>query len=133
MEKGSIILCLGSMSCYVILCFSSDFQISVQYPYSSETERDFTHYLSSFFLAVDHVNNISTSNNLGFNISYIWNDTKGSEIESLKIFSGRWRAGTDVFIGPGLRTCSFAARMAAAWNLPLISYVSLFEYFPTIW
>ena len=128
MERSWRILCVGlTISTLVVFSFTSDFKISLLYPHSAEAERDFTHYLSSLLLAVESVNNMSVNNNLGFNITYIWNDTEGSGTQSLRIMSERWKDGTDAFIGPGLRTCSFAARMAAAWNIPLLSYVSLFS------
>ena len=56
----------------------------------------------------------------------IWNDTKWSSAVALRAITDQWRLNADAFIGPGNYQgyCKTSARLAAAWNLPIVSYVS---------
>lgn len=59
----------------------------------------------------------------GYRLQFRWLDTYGNEEGSIRALSDQWRDGIVAFIGPGL-TCTTEAKVAAAWNLPMISYVS---------
>ena len=62
------------------------------------------------------------------NLPLIWNDTKWSSSMALRAITDQWREKADAFIGPGNYQgyCNTSARLAAAWNLPMVSYVSRF-------
>lgn len=66
----------------------------------------------------------------GFNVSYVFRDTFGSTNQSLYEMSKLWRDGIVGFIGPSA-VCTDEAMLAAAWNLPILSHVSL-ELFVSI-
>ena len=48
-------------------------------------------------------------------------ETHGSEAESIRATAELWRANVSAFIGPQ-KTCVHEARMAASFNLPMISH-----------
>uniref|UniRef100_A0A1I7X9L4 ANF_receptor domain-containing protein n=1 Tax=Heterorhabditis bacteriophora TaxID=37862 RepID=A0A1I7X9L4_HETBA len=54
-------------------------------------------------------------------LTYIFDNTCGSEMSSTKFFMSHWKRGARVFIGPEMN-CRTEATMAAAQNLPIISY-----------
>jgi guanylate cyclase len=53
----------------------------------------------------------------------IWGDTRGDTLTGVRLLTDQWRKGVVAFFGLE-DSCSVEARVAAAWNLPLISYVS---------
>ena len=53
--------------------------------------------------------------------SYVVGETHGSEAASIRATAELWRAGVTAFVGPQ-RTCAHEARMAASFNLPMISH-----------
>jgi guanylate cyclase, other len=54
-------------------------------------------------------------------LTYMFNNTCGDELKSTEYFMEHWRRGAKVFIGPEVH-CRTEALMAAAQNLPIISY-----------
>ncbi|PFX31871.1 Atrial natriuretic peptide receptor 1 [Stylophora pistillata] len=92
------------------------------YPYSSCEQLITTDnpFASAFLVAIETINNSSTFN---FTISYRLNDTRCSELVAIEAMTEHKNRGVQVFIGPGNETyCATSARVAAAWNLPIISY-----------
>lgn len=79
-------------------------------------------YASALMLAVEAVNNDS-SLLPGHQITFVWNDTQCNEEISLKAMLYLLEKGVQAFIGPGC-TCETQAKLAAAANTPMISYVS---------
>lgn len=82
-------------------------------------------FASAFLVAAETINN---SSSLNFNMSVAWNDTRCSELVGIEAMTQQWRGVHRVhaFIGPGNESfCATSARLAAAWNLPMISYVSI--------
>jgi len=57
-------------------------------------------------------------------------DSKGNSAESIRHMTEHYFSGTLAFIGPE-NTCTFEARVATAWNLPMIGFVSLGACFIT--
>lgn len=57
----------------------------------------------------------------------IWGDTRGDTLTAVKLLTDQWKQGVVAFFGLE-DSCSVEARVAAAWNLPLISYVSNYHY-----
>ena len=56
-------------------------------------------------------------------LEFIWGDTMANTLVSTKLLTDQWRRGAVAFIGLE-DSCSVEATVAAAWNLPMISYVS---------
>lgn len=82
------------------------------------------YYASAMSIAVDEVNK---ERNLlpGNNISFIWNDTDcWDENKTIRaLMYQMYEAKVSAIIGPGCN-CNTSARNAAAFNVPMISYVS---------
>ena len=55
-------------------------------------------------------------------------NTGGNELGSIRLLTNQWAEGVVAFFGPD-QTCSTEARIATAWNLPMISYVSVIYSF----
>ena len=78
----------------------------------------------AFFIGLDDVNNNNTllkDNQL----EYVFNDTKMSPLHAIKIMTDNYWNGTIAFIGPDV-SCMCESTVAAAWNIPMIGYVSSF-------
>ncbi|XP_078611420.1 receptor-type guanylate cyclase Gyc76C-like [Branchiostoma floridae x Branchiostoma japonicum] len=72
-------------------------------------------------LAVDDVNrNPALLPNT--TLEFVWNNTEGYEDGSIRALTEQWRDGVVAFFGPG-ETCTTEARIAASWNVPMISYM----------
>lgn len=56
-------------------------------------------------------------------LQFMWADTKGQTSKGIRELTEQWKQGAVAFIGPE-DSCDVEARVAAAWNLPMISYVS---------
>ncbi|XP_068673854.1 atrial natriuretic peptide receptor 2-like isoform X2 [Montipora foliosa] len=98
-------------------------RIVLLYPFSSCDQLITTElpFASAFLVAVDTINNNSMGFN--FNLSIDWNDTRCSELVGIKAMSEQWKRGVQAFIGPGNQSyCATSARIAASWNIPMISY-----------
>ena len=82
------------------------------------------YYASAISIAVDEINK---QDNLlpGDSISFIWNNTKCEENKTIRaLIYQMYEAKVSAIIGPGC-TCNTSARNAAAFNVPMISYVSI--------
>ncbi|KJH52071.1 ligand-binding protein, receptor family [Dictyocaulus viviparus] len=87
-------------------CFSTDFDGSM--------------ISGALQVAVDEIN--SDPNLLpNHKLTYIFDNTCGKEKKSTQYFMDHWKMGARVFIGPEMN-CRTEATMAAAQNLPIISY-----------
>lgn len=76
----------------------------------------------AIFYAVEEVNNV-TLREKGHNLIVDVAETYGEEITSVRKTAELWKKNISVYIGPQ-ETCEHEALMAAAFNLPMISYVS---------
>lgn len=56
-------------------------------------------------------------------LEFIWSDTNADKLMSIRRLTEQWEDKAVGFFGPE-DTCTVEARVAAAWNLPMISYVS---------
>lgn len=60
---------------------------------------------------------------MGYHVDYMTVDNKADTSASLRGLTDLYFNGTIAFIGPE-DTCAIEARLAAAWNLPMIAFVS---------
>ena len=74
--------------------------------------------------AVNVINNHSPNLLKGHTLKYIKADTYADTLHGTKMLTEQWKAGAIAFIGPE-DSCDVEARVAAAWNLPMLSYVSI--------
>lgn len=80
-------------------------------------------YISAMVLAVQAIANDSSLLN-GHSVTFIWNDTQCKDEFSVKALLDQMSKGVEVFIGPAC-TCETTAKVASAFNIPVISYVSM--------
>jgi guanylate cyclase len=73
--------------------------------------------------AVDLINN-DTNLLPNHHVNLIWGDTTGNTIVGTKLLLEQWKQTAVAFFGLE-DSCSVEARVAAAVNLPMISYVSI--------
>ena len=59
-------------------------------------------------------------------LELVWGDMKAERILSVNLLTEMWRNGAVAFIGPE-DSCDTEALLASAWNLPMISYVSIYS------
>lgn len=79
-------------------------------------------YASAMSIAVDDINR-RPDLLPGQNVTFIWNDTRCEEFQTLQSIVWQLNAGVTAFIGPAC-SCNTSARMAASFNKTMISYVS---------
>lgn len=97
---------------------------------SSPTSSEGKYYAPAIVQAVDDINN-SSDLLPGHHVSFIWNDTKCNEDQSLRDLSYQiHERQVDAIIGPGC-SCQLEARLANALDIPMVSYVSFFLSFVT--
>ncbi|KAK9513104.1 hypothetical protein O3M35_001368 [Rhynocoris fuscipes] len=72
-------------------------------------------------LAVDEINSELQANGSEHRFRFIVAETMGDEIISIRQTAELWTKNVTVYIGPQ-ETCVHEAKMAAAFNLPMISY-----------
>lgn len=73
-------------------------------------------------LAVEQVNG-GRLGQLGHSLEFVVAETYGDEVASIRQTAALWTQQVAAYIGPQ-ETCVHEGRMAAAFNLPMISYVS---------
>lgn len=74
-------------------------------------------------LAVNEINNSGKLKNMGHSLKFKVAETYGEEVSSIRQTAALWTDKVFAYIGPQ-ETCIHEGRMAAAFNLPMISYVS---------
>lgn len=74
-------------------------------------------------LAVDELN-AGPMGERGHRLEFVVAETYGEELASIAHTANLWKQNVAAYIGPQ-ETCVTEARMAAAFNLPMISYVSV--------
>ena len=72
------------------------------------------------------VNKINSDPNIlsGHHLDFIFNDTQADTLVGTNALTHQWQAGAVAFFGPE-ESCAVEARVAASWDLPMISYVSI--------
>lgn len=72
-------------------------------------------------MAVNEINR-GPLKDLGHSLDFLVAETYGDEINSIRQTASLWTEHAVAYIGPQ-ETCVHEGRMAAAFNLPMISYV----------
>lgn len=120
--------------CIIFTTLSSgeNFTISLLYP--GTDPEFFTHYFGAFVMAITNTNTDSLVNNHNITFLYTIEDTKGGTADQKEERSIRYvtEGGTqhiNAFVGPGLESCSYTARVAATFDKPMIGYVCIIDGF----
>lgn len=71
--------------------------------------------------AIDHINSERSDLLKGRRLKLIYNDTSATSVNGTAALISQWRSGAVAFFGPE-DTCEVEATIAAALNLPMISY-----------
>ena len=112
-----------------LLSKASTLPLGLLLPYngsSNSTEQGGISHAAAILLAVQKINNDS-SLLPGNQVTFVWNDTLcASEEVSIRAIFNQLERGVKAYIGPGCN-CETQAKIAAAWNVPMISYVSTGE------
>lgn len=74
-------------------------------------------------LAVNEINNNGKLKEMGHSLEFKVAETYGEEVSSIRQTAALWTDKVHAYIGPQ-ETCVHEGRLAAAFNLPMISYVS---------
>lgn len=59
----------------------------------------------------------------GYRLDFLYSDDRGDSLIGTNRICEQWKRGALAFFGPE-DSCDTEARLAAAWNLPLLSFVS---------
>lgn len=78
-------------------------------------------------LAVKEINSNGKLKDMGHSLKFIVAETFGEEVSSIRQTARLWTDKVYAYIGPQ-ETCVHEGRMAAAFNLPMISYVSVIRF-----
>lgn len=78
-------------------------------------------------LAVEEINNHGKLKEMGHFLEFKVAETYGEEVSSIRQTAALWTDKVYAYIGPQ-ETCVHEGRMAAAFNLPMISYVSFITF-----
>lgn len=122
-------IALAICYCFSVVFAVQEYKLGLLIPYSAvgtHTGNDYNkgeNFASAISVAVDDVNGNPTLLP-EHNLTFIWNDSQCDELLALREQFSQINAGVKAFIGPGC-FCNTAARNAAAFNMPIISYVSV--------
>ena len=84
------------------------------------------HFVGAFKYALEYINK-GVMEKHGYHIDYTVVDNKADTVYSLRALTKLYFNGTIAFIGPE-DTCAIEARLAAAWDLPMIAFVSRLSF-----
>lgn len=126
--KKSKLLVVLVMACLSTVALAYDVKIGLLIPFKHASKLgNYFHrgeyYASAISIAVDDINR---NPNLlpGHNVSFVWNDTQCEDLDTVRALVHQLNSGVNVLIGPAC-SCNTSARIAAAFNVTMISYVSL--------
>ena len=101
---------------------TNDTKEPLRLSFLSSTSDDAKFFAGAFFLALDNINN-NTTILKDYKLQYLFNDTKSDTLESIRAMTSQYENKAIGFIGPDV-SCACESTNAAAWNLPMIVYVS---------
>jgi len=80
-------------------------------------------FAGAFFTALEFINNNSSILE-GYRLDYLFNDTRANSLDAINAMTSQYGNDTIGFIGPD-ESCQCESTVAAAWNLPMLGYVSV--------
>lgn len=119
-----LLLCLyQSASCHAEVFTLGYLTGSQRRPGNLDYQRPGITISGAISLAVEQVN-AGKLGALGHSLEFVVAETYGDEVASIRQTAALWTQQVAAYIGPQ-ETCVHEGRMAAAFNLPMISYVSV--------
>lgn len=106
-----------------------EYKLGLLIPYTTvipHLENDFNKgesFAAAMTIAVERINEDPTLL-ADYNLTFVWKNTKCDELIAVREQLNQINSGVQAFIGPGCN-CETAARNAAAFNMTMISYVSV--------
>ena len=127
MAVRPLALLLGVVFVYVPSLTTGEVKLGLLIPLKDATSLGNSYHRGEFYasamsIAVDDINR-RPDLLPGQNVTFMWNDTRCEEFQTLQSIVWQLNEGVTAFIGPGC-SCNTSARMAASFNKTMISYVS---------
>lgn len=129
MASSAVFIVFTVMINYLALAEKREYKLGLLIPYSKVIPRfstDFNrgaNFAAAMTIAVERLNADPTLL-ADYNVTFVWKDTKCDELIAVHEQLNQINSGIQAFIGPGCN-CQTAARNAAAFNMTMISYVSI--------
>ena len=129
---AAIIVFLIMASSLALAQRKREYKLGLLIPYSTVTPvfaNDFNRgeaFAAAMTIAVERLNADPTLL-VDYNLTFVWKDTTCNELVAVREQLDQINSGVQAFIGPGCY-CQTPARNAAAFNMPMISYVSIHSH-----
>lgn len=129
MASSVVLIVFALMINYLALAEKREYKLGLLIPYSTVIPHfsdDFNKgelFAAAMTIAVERLNADPTLL-ADYNVTFVWKDTKCDELIAVHEQLNQINSGVQAFIGPGCN-CQTAARNAAAFNMSMISYVSI--------
>ena len=129
MASTAVFIVFLIMINYLTLAEKKEYKLGLLIPYSTvipHFEHDFNKgesFAAAMTIAVERLNADPTIL-ADYNVTFVWKDTKCDELIAVYEQLNQINSGVQAFIGPGCN-CQTAARNAAAFNMSIISFVSI--------
>ena len=129
MASTAVFIVFLIMINYLTLAEKKEYKLGLLMPYSTvipHFEHDFNKgesFAAAMTIAVERLNADPTIL-ADYNVTFVWKDTKCNELIAVYEQLNQINSGVQAFIGPGCN-CQTAARNAAAFNMSIISFVSI--------
>lgn len=129
MASSAVLIVFTLMINYLALAEKREYKLGLLIPYSTVIPHfsdDFNKgelFAAAMTIAVERLNADPTLL-ADYNVTFEWKDTKCDELIAVHEQLNQINSGVQAFIGPGCN-CQTAARNAAAFNMSMISYVSI--------
>ena len=124
-----IIVFLVVVNCLVLGEKKREYKLGLLIPYRKLTpyfQNDFNKgesFAAAMTIAVERINANPTLL-ADYNLTFVWKDTECNELIAIREQLNQINSGVQAFIGPGCY-CQTAAKNAAAFNMTMISFVSM--------
>lgn len=132
MASTAVLIVFSIMINYLALAEKREYKLGLLIPYSTVVPHfadDFNKgekFAAAMTIAVERLNADPTLL-ADYNVTFVWKDTECNELIAVHEQLNQINSGVQAFIGPGCN-CHTAARNAAAFNISMISYVSILSY-----
>ena len=124
-----IIVFLVVVNCLVLGEKKREYKLGLLIPYRKVTphfQNDYNKgesFAAAMTIAVERINADPTLLS-DYNLTFVWKDTECNELIAVREQLNQINSGVQAFIGPGCY-CQTAAKNAAAFNMTMISFVSM--------
>lgn len=122
-RRGLSTLAATAVALAVVFCVADAKNFTLGFlPALSGNKGQNKYFVGALVYALKHIN-ANEEVLAGHNLDYVLVDNKADTLTSIRGMTKQYFDETVAFIGPD-NTCATEARVAAAWNLPMVAYVS---------